>query len=149
MDLSLAASAAKAMTVTALTGAAATTAATTAIPDPGIFSVLVMGIPLGVLVAALGGSSAQYLNKPRQPDSTVPREVRGTVIDGFIGGWLAMGLIGFTLTAPYLLMIEPAVVGALCALLVQTIRVHGKGYFDRIFTAALGWFSRNRVGGGS
>lgn len=145
VDVSVTAAATKTALATAATGAAA--AAAGAAAEPSIFDVLVLGIPLGVLTAALGGSAAQYLHKPAQPDRNLPRELRGVLIDGFIGGWLAMFLVGFKWTAPYVHAIAPAVVGALCALLVQFLREHGKSYFDEAFQVALGLFRRRQAGG--
>lgn len=111
-----------------------------------IWAIVVLGIPLGVLAASLAGSAARYLREASAPDKKIPAMAMDTVIDGFIGGWIAMFLLGLPYTSKHLgPVVRPEIVGALCALLVQFVRTHGKVYFDRLFDTVLGWFTRKRA----
>ena len=135
-----------------LSGVAAAGATTAAVaervltvqPQPSIFSILVLGIPLGVLAASLVGSSARSFRDTAQPDTSFPRRAVGTIIDGFIGGWLAMFVVGFSYTRPYFEGIEPAVIGAFGGLLVEFIRTNGPRWIEQLWQAALTWISRNK-----
>lgn len=123
-------------------------AVTVAPHDLSIWAIAVLGIPLAVLAASLGGAAMRHLREPRQPDQKIPARVLGIVTDGFIGGWFAMLLIGLPSTAGYIgTTLRPEVVGAVCALLVQFARENGKAYFDQVFTAVVSWFTRRRAGG--
>lgn len=114
-------------------GAGATVVTVTP-PDASIWAILVLGIPLGVLAAALAGSAIRHVREPASPDRKLAAQALGTVADGFIGGWLAMLLIGLPTTAGYVgSVVRPEVVGAVCALLVQFLRDHAKGYWDQIW----------------
>lgn len=116
--------------------------------DLSMWSIAVLGIPLAVLAASLGGAAVRQLREPSQPDQKIPARVVGIVTDGFIGGWIAMLLIGLPATAGYIgVSLRPEVVGAVCALLVQFARDYGKSYFDQVFTAIVSWFTRKRAGG--
>jgi hypothetical protein len=116
--------------------------------DQSIWLIAVLGIPLAVLASALAGAAVRHLSEPSQPDQAIPARVLGIVADGFIGGWVAMLLIGLPSTAGYIgPTIRPEVVGAVCALLVQFGRKNGKGYFDQVFAAGMSWFTRKRDGG--
>lgn len=128
--------------------AAATGAAVPAVvpPETSVWSIVVLGIPLSVLAASLAGAAVRSLREPSAPDSRIPAKVLGTVADGFIGGWAAMFLISVPFTKRYLgESVPPEVIGALCALLVQFVRVNGKDYFDQFYSTVLGWFGRKKA----
>lgn len=130
--------------VAAASGAAV---ASLAPPEPSMWAIVVLGIPLGVLAAALVGAAIRHLRAPAQPDRRMVTQAFGTVADGFIGGWLAMLLIGLPSTNSYVGdVLRPEVMGALCALLVQFLRDYGKGYFDRLYDALLSRFFGSRAG---
>lgn len=119
----------------ATTAAGAGAAVVSASPaQPSIWTILVLGIPLGVLASALGGAAVRHLREPSSPDRRIAAQVIATVTDGFVGGWLAMFLLGVPVTAAYVgSVVRPEVIGALCALLVQFLRDHAKGYWDQIW----------------
>lgn len=103
-------------------------------PDTSIWAIAVLGIPLGVLAAALGGSAVRHLREPAEPDFRLPVQAFATIADGFVGGWLAMALISIPFTAAYIGdVVRPEVIGALCALLTQFARDNAKGYWDQIW----------------
>lgn len=130
------------------TAGAGAMAVTVAPHDMSVWAIAVLGIPLAVLASALAGAAVRHLSEPSQPDQAIPARVLGIVADGFIGGWVAMLLIGLPSTAGYIgQTIRPEVVGAVCALLVQFGRKNGKGYFDQVFAAGMSWFTRKRAGG--
>lgn len=116
-----------------------------------IWAIVVLGIPLGVLAAALAASAIRHLRKPAAPDRRLVSEVISTIADGFIGGWMAMLLIGLPATREHIgQAVLPEVIGAACALLVQFVRDYGKGYWDRLYDALLSrFFGGGRIGGGS
>jgi hypothetical protein len=119
-------------------------------PVTGMWSIAVLGIPLAVLAAALGGAAFRHLREPALPESRIPARVIAIVSDGFIGGWLALLLSGLPATNHYIgtgLGLE--VVAATCALLVQFLHTHGPRYADRLFEALLAWLPGKRGGGGS
>lgn len=105
--------------------------------------VIVLGIPLGVLAAALAGSSARSLREQSQPDSAIPRRVLWTIVDGFIGGWGAMFLLGFSYTRPVFESVGPPVLGAFGGLLCDFVRNNGAEWARQGWQATLGRFSRN------
>lgn len=145
--MSVVATTAKLVGGVAAAGAGAAVA-TVAPPEPSLWAIVVLGIPLSVLAAAQFASAIRHLREPAAPDKRLAWHVVGSVTDGFIGGWLAMLLIGVPLTRGYLGdVVRPEVIGAICALLVQFLRDHAKGYFDRIFDTILGWLARKPAGG--
>lgn len=130
-----------------VTGAAASAGAGAALagaaaPSTSIWTILVLGIPLGVLVASLCGAAVRQIREHGQPDANIPRRAIAIVTDGFIGGWLAMLLVGIPLTRDYFGNVEHAIVGALCALGLQFMRDKGPKLFDQAAQVVLGRFSR-------
>jgi hypothetical protein len=133
----------------AITASAAAKAFPALSPDSGpasIWDVLVLGIPVGVLAASLAGSSARSLREDAQPDRTLPRRALWTVIDGFIGGWVAMFLLTFSFTRAYFEGVTPAVLGAFGGLLTEYIRTNGPRWGEQLWQTALTWISRKRAG---
>jgi hypothetical protein len=106
-----------------------------------------LGIPAGVLAAAVLGATISHLPKDGQVETKIPARVLGIVSDTFIGGWLAVAILQFTPLESYGVHNIPApAVGALCALLVQWGRANVAGLFERAFAAGLAAFNR-RFGG--
>lgn len=101
------------------------------------WTVVVMGIPLSVLAAALAGASARSLKEGAGTDQGLPKRATGTIVDGFVGGWFAVVLIGFTTTAPYLEKVPAEAVGAMGGLLTEYIRVNGGKWWDELRVALL------------
>lgn len=133
------------LAIAATTGAASAAAAATVLPpDPSIWAVTVMGVPLGVLGAALAGSSARTLRDGAADERKLPRRALETLIDGFIGGWLAMFLLSFTYTKPYFSGVEPAILGALAGLLTEYFRTNAPQWAQQAWTTALALFSRKK-----
>lgn len=116
-------------------------------PETSFWSIVVLGIPLSVLAAALAGAAVRSLREPSQADAKIPMKVLGTVADGFVGGWAAMALLTIPFTQKHLgASVPPEVIGALCALLVQFVRANGKGYFDQAYATVLSLFGRKKSG---
>lgn len=109
---------------------------------PSWLDYVVLGIPLGVLAASLAGSSARTLREESQPDNALFRKVVTTIVDGFIGGWLAMFLIGFSYTRPFFAAVTPAVLGALCGLLCEFLRSNGPTWLREAKTAVTDRFAK-------
>lgn len=128
-------------------------AATAAVAAPMVppessswWDVVVLGIPLGVLAASLAGSSARSLRDASQPDATLPQRALWTLVDGFIGGWSAMLLVGFSLTREYFDGIAPAILGAFGGLLTEFLRVNGPRWVEELWQTVLQWITRKRAG---
>lgn len=113
---------------------------------PSFWDVLVLGIPVGVLAAALIGSSVRELRDESLPDRKIPRRVVNTLLDGYIGAVIAMFLIGFTYTEKYFVNIAPAVLGAIGGLLVEWIRSNAPRWWEQLWTAFLSWISKRKSG---
>lgn len=113
---------------------------------PSFWDVLVLGVPVGVLAASLVGSSVRALREESLPDRRIPRRALNTLLDGFIGAWVAMFLIGFTYTAAYFANVAPAVLGAIGGLLTEWIRSNGSRWAEQLWTAALSWISKRNTG---
>lgn len=109
---------------------------------PSFWDVIVLGIPVGVLAASLAGSSVRSLREDSLPDKRIPRRALNTLLDGFIGGWVAMFLIGFTYTAEYFVNVAPAVLGAIGGLLTEWIRSNAGRWAEQLWTAFLSWISK-------
>lgn len=129
----------------AIAGAASTAAAVAVVPpDTSIWAVTVAGIPLGVLGAALAGSSARTLRDGSADERKLPRRALETLVDGFIGGWVAMFLLSFSQTRNYFSGVEPAILGALAGLLTEYLRSHAPQWAEQAWSTALALFSRRR-----
>jgi uncharacterized membrane protein YeaQ/YmgE (transglycosylase-associated protein family) len=132
----------------ATTGAAAAAAGAAVLPpDPSIWAVTVMGIPLGVLGASLAGSSARTLRDGAADDRRLPKRAVDTLIDGFIGGWVAIFLLSFTYTRTYFSGVEPVILGALAGLLTEYLRTNAPRWAEQAWSTALALFSRKRAPG--
>lgn len=148
MSLITAAGQAGTGTVAAVVGTQLVQAAE-ASPYPSFWSITLLAIPLGVLVASLAGSAARAYREPAQPDETVARQIVNVTIDGFIGGWLAMFVITFPYTRETFDGVAPAVLGAFGGLLGQFIRINGPRWANEAWTTALSFFSKRQKEGGS
>ena len=135
-------------TIAAVAGAQLINAAE-ASEHPSFWSITLLAIPLGVLVASLAGSAARAYREGAQPDETIARQIGNVTIDGFIGGWLAMFIITFPLTRGTFDGVAPAVLGAFGGLLGQFIRVNGPRWANEAWTAGLSIFSKRQKEGGS
>lgn len=128
-------------------GGMMTAAAAPTVAEASVWAITVLGIPLGVLAAALAGSSVSQLRQPAAPERRLAAAALATVTDGFVGGWFAMLLIGVPASAAYIGdAVRPEVVGAVCALLVQFGREHAHKYWEQLWgvivDAVRSWFVR-------
>ena len=105
-------------------------------PSPW-WRVVVLGIPLGVLAAALVGASIRAFRDGTQPDRKLPHHALGVTFDGFIGGWFAMAVIGFSYTGAHVKGISPEVLGGFGGLLVEFVRTNGTRWFEQFYAAIL------------
>jgi len=136
------------MSLTATAGAAAAATASAMLPpDPSIWAVTVLGIPLGVLGASLAGSSARTLRDGAADERKLPKRATDTLIDGFIGGWVAIFLLSFTYTRTYFSGVEPVILGALAGLLAEYLRTNAPRWAEQAWSTALALFSRKRPPG--
>lgn len=125
------------------TGAAVAAVATAPTPAAGVFSIVVLGIPLGVLGAALAGAATRYLREPPQAEKDILPKLVGTLTDGLVGGWLAMLLIGLPSTAGYVgQVVRPEIVGALCALVMQYLRSNVAEWANQLVRNLLSWLGK-------
>ena len=115
-------------------------------PEPSWFEMVVLGIPLGVLAASHAGSSARSLRDESQPDRTLIQRAVATIIDGFIGGWLAMFIVGFSVTKSYFVGVAPSIIGAFGGLLTEYVRTNGSRWAEQLWQTFLSWIARKRAG---
>lgn len=131
-----------------ITGVAILAAATASVraaggdPPSPWYDAVILGIPLLVLAASLAGSSARTLREKSQPDSAIPKRIVLTVVDGFVGGWGAMFLMGFSYTRPFLEGVAPPVLGAFGGLLCDFIRNNGPEWVKYLRQAVTDRFAR-------
>lgn len=113
-------------------------------------AMLVLGIPLGALAAALIGAGLSYVARPREPDQVIPARLLGILSDAMIGGWLAVALIHFTLLHRYGVdMIPVEAIAGLLAIFWRALRLWIPKKADQAFDAFLGFWTRRRGGGGA
>lgn len=110
------------------------------------WDVVVLGVPLYVLAAALVGSCARSFRDGSQPETTLPRRALLMLIDGIVGGWGAMFVLGFSSTRPFFVGIEPAVLGGFGGLLTQLVRDNGTRWFEQLWQAVIALITRKRAG---
>lgn len=114
--------------------------------SPPWWGVVVLGIPLGVLAAALVGASIHAFRDGVKPDKKIPHHALGVTFDGFVGGWLAMFLVGFSFTHEHVKSISPEILGGFGGLLVEFIRSNGKRWFEQFYSAILSRLSKKPTG---
>ena len=136
--------------VAIVAGAAAITPP--ALPAPPTWSILdvpFLAIPLGVLAASLAGAAARTFRDEAEPDWKIASRITHIVIDGFIGGWIAVGLVTFKYTKPIFDGVSPAIVGAFAGLGVQYLSAKVPEWIDLIVKAWIAIFSRRGNNKGS
>ncbi|WP_394539882.1 hypothetical protein PRJ39_04585 [Lysobacter enzymogenes] len=116
--------------------AAATGAATSA-------TLLVLGIPLEALLAALVGAALSYVARPPVVHTQIPVRLLGIVSDALIGGWLFVIVAKLTPLHRFGVDDIPIEAGAgLLALLWRVLRVWLPARIDRAFDAFLAMWTR-------
>lgn len=123
-------------------GATAATPPVLPAPPTSLLDIPFLAIPLGVLAASHAGAAARAFRDPAQPDWKIVPKVVGIVIDGFIGGWVAMFLVTFYKTKPMFDGVSPALIGAFGGLLVQYLRDNLPRWTEGIVQAWISIFSR-------
>lgn len=102
-----------------------------------IWAMVVLGMPLGVLMASMLASALRDMREPAQPDQDIPKRVARIVFDGIVGGYLAMLVVGLSFTREYVADVLPAVLGALFAIVLPWWRANWRDYVDPAFRAVL------------
>ncbi len=129
--------------VTAAAGAVAAAVASPPPADPNLGDLVVLGVPVLVLAAAIVGAGIRYVGKPSKPECKVPRRMVATACDALIGAWLAMLLLGLPATAGHIgTTVRPEVVGAVCALSVQYLRTRVAEWGDTLVRNVLSWLGK-------
>lgn len=113
-------------------------------------TLLVLGIPLEALLAALTGAALSYVARPAVPHSKIPVRLLGIVSDALIGGWLFVIAAKLTPLHRFGVNDIPIEAGAgLLALLWRVLRVWLPAKLDRVFDAVLAFWTRGRDQDGS
>lgn len=108
----------------------------------------VMGIPLGVLAAALIGAGLSYVTRAREPDEVIPVRLIGILADALIGGWLAVALVHLTVLQRYGISAIPLeAIAGLLAISWRVLRLWIPPKADQAFNAFLAFWTRRRDGG--
>lgn len=108
-------------------------------------TLLVLGIPLEALLAALIGAALSYVARPAVSHSKIPIRLLGIVSDALIGGWLFVILVKLTPLHRFGVGDIPIEAGAgLLALLWRVLRVWLPAKLDRAFDAVLAFWTQGR-----
>lgn len=127
----LAGTAASGVVATVLTQAVA--AASVAEPEPSLWTLAVLGIPLGMFGANLVASLLRTFRDPPLPEEKLAWRLFGVVSDAAIGGWLAVFVMGLPATREHIgNAIHPAAVGAVFTLVFQFLRNRLPKWLDSI-----------------
>lgn len=123
-------------------------AAASAAGASGAAALLVLGIPLGALAAALIGAGFSFIARPREPDQYIPVRLLGILADALIGGWLAVALVRITPLHQYGIDGIPLeAIAGLLAIFWRGLRIWIPKKADQAFDAFLGLWTRKRDGG--
>lgn len=107
-------------------------------------TLLVLGIPLEALLAALIGAALSYVARPAVSHSKIPVRLLGIVSDALIGGWLFVIVVKLTPLHRFGVDNIPIEAGAgLLALLWRVLRVWLPAKLDRAFDAVLAFWMRD------
>jgi hypothetical protein len=111
-------------------------------------AMLVLGVPLGALIAALIGASLAYVARGREPDEVIPVRMLGILMDAFVGGWIAVALVRLTPLHRYGIDAIPLeAIAGLLALFWRGLRSWIPSKVDQAFGAFLDYWTRGRSGG--
>ena len=128
---------------TAAVGAAVASAAAPIPPEPSLWGLFVLGIPLSVLAASMVGAGIRHLREPPVPEHKMAAKVIATACDAMIGGWLAMLVMGLPITSGHVgTAVRPEVIGAICALSVQYLRARAAEWGDTLVRNVLSWLGK-------
>lgn len=131
---------------TAVAGAAVASVAQPIAPEPSLWGLFVLGVPLSVLAAAMVGAGIRHLREPPVPEHKIAAKVVATACDAMIGAWLAMLVMGLPVTAGHVgTAVRPEVVGAICALSVQYLRARVADWGDTLVRNILSWLGKRGV----
>lgn len=110
-------------------------------------AMLVLGIPLYALAAALLGASLAYVVRERVADEVIPVRLLGILADAFIGGWFAVALVKVTLLHRYGIDSIPLeALAGLIALFWRGLRLWIPTKADQAWEVFLGLWSRKKGG---
>lgn len=130
-----------------MTGSNVLSAAASAAGASGAAAMLVLGIPLGALAAALIGAGFAFIARSREPDELIPARLLGILSDALIGGWLAVALIRITPLHRFGIDAIPVeAIAGLLAIFWRGLRMWIPIKADQAFTAFLAFWTR-RDGG--
>jgi hypothetical protein len=110
------------------------------------WAVVVLGVPLSVLAAALVGASIRAFREGVQPDRKMPHHAIGVTFDGFVGGWIAMFIVGFSYTHVHVQDIAPEILGGFGGLSTEFVRTNGKRWFEQLYSAVLSRVKKQPAG---
>lgn len=126
----------------------AVAAAANAAGASGAAAMLVLGVPLGALIAALIGAGLAYVARGSEPDEAIPARILGILMDAFIGSWIAVALVRLTPLHRFGIDAIPLeAIAGLLALFWRGLRSWIPSKADQAFTAFLDFWSRGRSGG--
>jgi hypothetical protein len=123
-------------------------AASSAAGASGAAAMLVLGVPLGALIAALLGAGLAYVARGREPDDQIPARLLGILMAAFNGGGIAVALVRLVPLHRYGIDAIPLeAIAGLLALFWRGLRVWIPSKADKAFDAFLDLWSRGRSGG--
>lgn len=104
----------------------------------GAVGIVLLGVPLGVLIAAFLGAILSFYFRKGLPEGRILIVVWGVVAVAFAGAWLSMALphVDFLAIGGMAAKVDPSVRAGLCALAFQSIWNFGNRFFERKVEAA-------------
>lgn len=99
----------------------------------GAATMLILGIPAGVLVAALFGAALSFYFRAGEPEPRILRVVIGIVAMAFAGAWMSLALPHLDLMGigAMAAKVDASVRAGLCALAFQSVWNFGHRFIDR------------------
>ncbi|GAB3335275.1 hypothetical protein [Marilutibacter aestuarii] len=99
----------------------------------GAVGMVILGVPYGVLIAALLGATLSFYFRKGEPETRIPRVVFGIVAMAFSGAWFSLVLphIDFLGLGAMAAKVDPSARAGLCALAFQSIWNLGHRFVER------------------
>lgn len=104
----------------------------------GAMGIVLLGVPLGVLVAAFLGAILSFYFRKGVSDERIPRIVFGVVAMAFAGAWLSLALphVDLLQIGEMAAKVDASARAGLCALAFQSIWNLGGRFLERKVEAA-------------
>ena len=99
----------------------------------GAASMVLFGVPFGVLIAAFLGAILSFYFRKGMPETRIPTIVFGVITIAFAGAWLSLALphVDWLGIGAMAAKVDESVRAGLCALVFQSVWNAGNRFIDR------------------